>query len=108
MATPTIEADALVRTLGPNGSGRTTALSVLSTALQADSGRAAVCGLGVVRQAPAVREVIGFAGRFAAVEPRLTGRENLPPLARLSRLPRRHLAERAVQLLEGSSPAPRG
>lgn len=122
MDTPTIEADALVKAygqvkaldglslqvapgavlglLGPNGSGKTTAVSILSTALKPDSGRAAVCGLDVVRQAPAVRGVIGFAGQFAAVEPQLTGRENLVLLARLSRVPRRQVAERAARLLD--------
>ncbi|MFF4794897.1 ATP-binding cassette domain-containing protein [Streptomyces sp. NPDC001276] len=103
-----IEADTLVRTygqvkalngltlraapgtvlglLGPNGWGKTTAVSILSTAVLPDSGRASVRGLDVVRRAPAVREVIGVAGQFAAVEPQLTGRENLVLLGRLSRL----------------------
>jgi daunorubicin resistance ABC transporter ATP-binding subunit len=90
---------AVLGLLGPNGSGKTTAVSILSTALLPDSGRASVCGLDVVRQASAVREVIGFAGQFAAVEPQLTGRENLVLLGRLSRLPRRRVAERAAELL---------
>lgn len=51
---------------GPNGSSKTTAVSILSTALVPGSGTATVRGLDVVRQASAAREVIGFAGQFAA------------------------------------------
>jgi ABC-type multidrug transport system ATPase subunit len=74
--------------LGPNGSGKTTAVSILSTALRPDAGRARVCGFDVGTQGAAVRGVIGFAGQFAAVDGNLTGRENLALIGRLSRLPR--------------------
>src|SRR5262245_2786771 len=63
--------------LGPNGSGKTTTVSILSTALRPDAGRATVRGLDVVTAAARVRQVIGFAGQFAAVDANLTGRENL-------------------------------
>ena len=58
--------------LGPNGSGKTTTVSILSTALRPDAGRAVVHGLDVVADAALVRQVIGFAGQFAAVDPSLT------------------------------------
>jgi ABC-2 type transport system ATP-binding protein len=74
--------------LGPNGSGKTTTVSILSTFIRPDSGRAAVRGLDVVANAADVRAAIGFAGQFAAVDPNLTGRENLALIGRLSRLPR--------------------
>jgi ABC-type multidrug transport system ATPase subunit len=45
--------------------------------------------------------VIGVAGEFAAVDPNLTGRENLVLIGRLCRLGRRPAARRAVELLEG-------
>jgi ABC-type multidrug transport system ATPase subunit len=41
--------------LGPNGSGKTTAVSILSTALRADAGQASVCGFDVSTQGAAVR-----------------------------------------------------
>jgi ABC-type multidrug transport system ATPase subunit len=87
--------------LGPNGSGKTTTVSILSTSLRPDAGRAAVCGLDVVADAPAVRGLIGFAGQSAAVDPNLTGRENLTLIARLSRVSRRQARGRADELLEG-------
>src|ERR1039458_10034816 len=73
--------------LGPNGSGKTTAVSILSTALRPDSGHASVYGFDVRTQGAAVRRVIGFAGQFAAVDANLTGRENLALIRRLSPLP---------------------
>jgi ABC-2 type transport system ATP-binding protein len=87
--------------LGPNGSGKTTAVSILSTSLRPDAGRAAVCGLDVVADAPEVRGVIGFAGQFAAVDPNLTGRENLVLIGRLSRVGREQAKARADELLDG-------
>jgi len=48
--------------LGPNGSGKTTTVSILATSLRPDAGRAAVAGLDVVTQAARVRRVIGLAG----------------------------------------------
>jgi ABC-2 type transport system ATP-binding protein len=87
--------------LGPNGSGKTTTVSILSTALRPDAGHATVCGLDVVRDAAAVRRAIGFAGQFAAVDPNLTGRENLTLIGRLSRLARKQARTRAEELLAG-------
>ena len=90
----------VVGLLGPNGSGKTTTVSILSTALRPDGGRAAVHGLDVVADAARVRTVIGFAGQFAAVDPNLTGRENLTLIGRLSRVGRGLARIRAEQLLE--------
>lgn len=44
--------------LGPNGSGKTTTVSILSTFIRPDSGRAAVCGLDVVADAAEVRKAV--------------------------------------------------
>jgi ABC-2 type transport system ATP-binding protein len=86
--------------LGPNGAGKTTTIRVLSTILSPDGGRAEVLGHDVVREPKAVRERIGLAGQYAAVDGNLTGRENLRLIGRLLHLPRRVIAERAAELLE--------
>jgi ABC-2 type transport system ATP-binding protein len=86
--------------LGPNGSGKTTTVSILSTALRPDSGQALVAGLDVTIHPAEVRRLIGFAGQFAAVDPNLTGRENLRLIGRLSRLPRPLARDRADEALE--------
>ncbi len=95
-----VPAGSVLGLLGPNGSGKTTAVSILSTSLRPDAGRATVCGLDVVADAPAVRGLIGFAGQFAAVDPNLTGRENLTLIGRLSRVGRKQAKARADELLD--------
>ncbi|MFY9930953.1 MAG: ATP-binding cassette domain-containing protein [Streptosporangiaceae bacterium] len=94
-----VTAGSVLGLLGPNGSGKTTTVSILATSLRPDAGRATVAGLDVVTQAPQVRRVIGLAGQFAAVDPNLTGRENLALIGRLSRLGRRQARIRADELL---------
>jgi daunorubicin resistance ABC transporter ATP-binding subunit len=94
-----VTAGSVLGLLGPNGSGKTTTVSILATSLRPDAGRACVGGLDVVTQAAQVRRVIGLAGQFAAVDPNLTGRENLRLIGRLSRLGRRPARVRADELL---------
>src|ERR671914_2206595 len=86
--------------LGPNGAGKTTAVRILTTILPPDAGRAEVLGHDVVRSAGAVRARIGLAGQSAAVDPNLTGRENLRLIGRLAQLPRRQILPRVGELLE--------
>jgi len=86
--------------LGPNGAGKTTAVRILTTIIRPDGGSAQVLGYDVVREADAVRYRIGLAGQYAAVDPNLTGRENLRLIGRLTQLPRRRIPARADELLE--------
>ena len=96
-----VHAGSVLGLLGPNGSGKTTTVSILATSLRPDSGRATVAGLDVVTDAARVRRVIGLAGQFAAVDPNLTGRENLRLIGRLSRVGRAQARVRADELLDG-------
>ena len=95
----TVPAGSVLGLLGPNGSGKTTTVSILATSLRPDAGQGCVDGLDVVTQAAQVRRVIGLAGQFAAVDPNLTGRENLRLVGRLSRVGRRQARIRADELL---------
>jgi ABC-2 type transport system ATP-binding protein len=95
-----VPAGSVLGLLGPNGSGKTTTVSILTTSLRPDAGRATVGGLDVVTEAAQVRRVIGLAGQFAAVDPNLTGRENLALIGRLSRMGRRQARVRAEELLD--------
>src|SRR5580765_1046651 len=72
--------------LGPNGAGKTTAVRILATVLQPDGGRAEVLGRDVVKDPNGVRHRIGLAGQSAAVDPNLTGRENLQLIGKLAQL----------------------
>ena len=69
--------------LGPNGAGKTTFVRAVATLLRLDAGTLRVLGHDVRREPDAVRRLIGLAGQFAAVEPAMTGRENLEMVARL-------------------------
>jgi len=95
-----VPAGSVTGLLGPNGSGKTTTVAIFSTSLRPQGGEATVCGFDVVSQAAEVRRQIGFAGQFAAVDPNLTGRENLRLIGRLSRLSRPTARQRCDELLE--------
>jgi ABC-2 type transport system ATP-binding protein len=86
--------------LGPNGAGKTTLVRILTTLLEPDSGTARVVGLDVVRDAAKLREEIGLAGQYAAVDENLTGLENLTMVGRLYGKPRRAARARGEELLE--------
>jgi daunorubicin resistance ABC transporter ATP-binding subunit len=94
-----VEEGSVFGLLGPNGAGKTTAVRVLATVLRPDGGRAEVLGRDVVRRPDAVRRLIGLAGQNAAVDPNLTGRENLRMIGLLAQLPRREVRPRADELL---------
>jgi ABC-2 type transport system ATP-binding protein len=86
--------------LGPNGSGKTTIVRILTTLLRPDSGTAAIGNYDIVRDAAAVRAVIGLAGQYPAVDENLTGRENLEMIGRLYHLGGQKAKSRSIELLE--------
>ncbi len=86
--------------LGPNGAGKTTLVRVLATLIEPDAGTARVTGLDVVADAARVRERIGLAGQYAAVDENLTGLENLTMVGRLYGEDRATAKARARELLE--------
>ena len=86
--------------LGPNGAGKTTLIRVLATLLKPDGGSATVAGIDVVRDPTAVRNRIGLAGQFAAVDEYLTGREAVEMVGRLYNLSARVARQRAAEVLE--------
>jgi daunorubicin resistance ABC transporter ATP-binding subunit len=69
--------------LGPNGAGKTTFVRTVATLVRPSSGELRVRGHDVIRHPASVRRVIGLAGQYAAVEPTMSGRENLEMTARL-------------------------
>jgi ABC-2 type transport system ATP-binding protein len=90
----------IVGLLGPNGAGKTTLVRILATLLQADAGSAHVLGLDVRNDAAALRERIGLAGQYAAVDENLTGLENLTMVGRLYGTSRKDAKARGRELLE--------
>ena len=85
--------------LGPNGSGKTTMVRILSTLITSDEGVARVAGHDVHTQPDAVRRSIGVTGQFSAIDELLTGRENLRLMADLAHLPAQEARARVSDLL---------
>ncbi|MFB4264511.1 ATP-binding cassette domain-containing protein [Nonomuraea sp. GTA35] len=96
----TVPTGSLLALLGPNGSGKTTTVRILTTLLAPDGGTATVAGHDVTREGPQVRRAIGLTSQQATVDALLTGRENLELFAGLYHLGRRRARRRAEELLE--------
>jgi ABC-2 type transport system ATP-binding protein len=69
--------------LGPNGSGKTTTVMMLTTLLHPTDGGATVCGYDVMRDGEQVRKKISYVPQDMAVDIKLTGRENVLFFAKL-------------------------
>ena len=85
-----VEKGAVFALLGSNGAGKTTTINILTTLIKADGGTATVAGHDIAAQPDKVRKEISLTGQFAAVDNRLTGRENLLLIGDL-----RHVADSA-------------
>ncbi len=81
--------------IGPDGAGKTTTLRVISTAMLPTRGRVTVNDLDVVRQAEAVKQVIGYMPQRFALYRDLTVMENLNFFADMFGAPR---SERRAQI----------
>ena len=94
-----VEEGTVLGVLGPNGAGKTTTVRVLATLLEPDSGRATVCGIDVLKNPKAVRQIIGLSGQYAAVDETLTGWDNLVMFGQLYHLSGAQARVRAEELL---------
>ena len=95
-----VPAGTVLGVLGPNGAGKTTTVRILATLLNADAGHARVAGIDVAADPREVRRRIGLTGQYAAVDERLTGRENLRLIGTLHHLGRRTARTVADDLLD--------
>ena len=86
--------------LGPNGAGKTTFVRTIATLVTPAGGTLRVRGDDVVRNPMGVRRAIGLAGQYAAVEPTMTGRENLVMTARLFGHPKQAALRAAATVIE--------
>jgi oleandomycin transport system ATP-binding protein len=86
--------------LGPNGSGKTTAVRIFTTLLDAEGGQATVAGYDVATKAREVRTVIGLTGQYAAVDGHLTGLEQLEMIGRLLDMSKADASRRSAELIE--------
>nr|WP_064570960.1 ATP-binding cassette domain-containing protein [Gordonia sp. LAM0048] len=94
-----VPAGSVFALLGPNGSGKTTTVKILSTLSHPDDGEVEIAGLDPRTDRTEICAQIGLTGQFAAVDTLLTGRENLTMVARLRHLSRTAARERVDRLL---------
>jgi len=86
--------------LGPNGSGKTTALKLISTMLVPDAGLVQVGGFDTAREGSRVRHQVGIAvATERSFFPRLSARENLEFFAALDEVPRQDRRRRIDEVL---------
>ena len=85
--------------LGPNGAGKTTTISILTTLLNATSGRASIEGLDVSQRPDDVRRKLGLVFQKSTADEELTGRENLRIEAGLYGLSGAAIEARITELL---------
>jgi ABC-2 type transport system ATP-binding protein len=86
--------------LGPNGSGKTTTLKLISTMLLPDAGSVCVGGFDTQRDAGTVRRQVGIAvAAERSFFPRLSARENLEFFGALDEVPRNERRQRINQVL---------
>jgi ABC-2 type transport system ATP-binding protein len=90
----------VVALLGPNGSGKTSTLKLISTMLLADDGSVRVGGFEARRDGNRVRRQVGIAvAAERSFFPRLSARENLDFFAALDEVPRRERSARVEEVL---------
>jgi len=86
--------------LGPNGAGKSTLIRMLTTLLAPTNGGASVGGYDIVRQADAVRRVIGVIPQAMTSDLELSAAENLLIFAKLYGVPRERRRRLIPELLE--------
>jgi ABC-2 type transport system ATP-binding protein len=97
----TVDPGEVVGLVGPNGAGKTTLLRIISTLLDATTGRVTVDGYDTTTHPAEVRARIGLVlADDRSMYWRLTGRQNLEFFARMVGLGREDAQRRAGELLE--------
>ena len=89
--------------LGPNGSGKTTTVNMLTAMMTPTSGNAEVCGYDIRRQQKQIRECMSYVPQYIAADLKLTGRENVNLYAELygikNRSDRKKRVDEALEIM---------
>lgn len=85
--------------LGPNGAGKTTLVRTLLGLLRPDQGAVCIDGMDIHTHPEAVHRFVGWVPQERAMDPLLTGRENLLFVAGLHHIPPSEASDRVDELL---------
>ena len=97
----TVEPGAIFGFLGPNGSGKTTTIRILTGLARPTGGRASVAGIDVAAGHGGTARLIGHLPEEPAFYPWMTPREFVDHVARLFGMHSSDRATRVPELLEG-------
>lgn len=86
--------------LGPNGAGKTTTIKMMMTLIPPTSGQISICGVNVLKDPVAARQILGYVPQELSVDGDLTGYENLLIYAKLCYVPRKEIKSRVESALE--------
>ncbi|MEE8391779.1 MAG: ABC transporter ATP-binding protein [Anaerolineae bacterium] len=86
--------------LGPNGSGKTTTIRMLTGLLPPTSGAGTVAGFDILREQARIKPEIGYMSQKFSLYPDLTVVENIDLYAGLYNVPRNRRAERKAWVLD--------
>ncbi len=95
-----IEHGEIFALLGPNGAGKSTLIRMLTTLIPATSGTAMIYGHDVVKEADAVRRLIGVIPQAMTSDLELSVEENLLIYAKLYGVPRDRRRRLMAELIE--------
>src|SRR5947209_14526618 len=96
----TVQQGEIFGLLGPNGSGKTTTINMISGLSVPTSGEVRVLGLDVRRQARQVRQILGSVPQETALYEELSAWTNMDFHADLFGIPRKEKKERIIKMLE--------
>ncbi|MDN5722123.1 MAG: ATP-binding cassette domain-containing protein [Corynebacterium sp.] len=101
-----VEEGTVLGVLGPNGSGKTTAVKAVTGLYRVDSGQAKILGRSVIQDAEEIKQFTGFSGQYAAVDEDLSTAENLVLVGRLYGHSKMDARRRADQLIDAFDMGP--
>lgn len=86
--------------LGPNGSGKTTAIRMMCGLLDKSAGKVSVLGMDITNNAEAIREQVGYMTQRFSLYQDMTVAENLSFLAQMRGMPKKTRNVRVLEVMQ--------
>src|SRR4030067_1490123 len=96
----TVKGGELFGFLGPNGTGKTTTIKIITGLMRPESGQAKICGIDVAHQPEAAKMKIGYVPDTPYLYEKLTAREYLEFAGGLYGVPHKELSARIEWLCD--------